>query len=99
METTLANSVINKIKDINLKPSSSANIDTGERALSFLGGTYLLYKSLKLITNRPLLALEGVAASGLLIYRGATGVCPVYRALDIDTTDPQAIQISEIPNS
>ncbi|MFD0941050.1 SRPBCC family protein [Pedobacter boryungensis] len=95
MENTLSNNIINKLKDINIKPTGTANIDTGERALSFLGGTYLLYKSFKLITTHPVLALEGVAASGLLIYRGATGVCPVYRALDIDTTDPEALQITE----
>ena len=74
---------------------ASPNIDNGERALSVLGGSYLIYKSLKNLIGHPLLALQGAAAGSLLLYRGATGVCPLYRRLEIDTTDPQAINISE----
>ncbi|TKC10943.1 DUF2892 domain-containing protein [Pedobacter polaris] len=95
MDTKFVQNIISGIKEIDLKPSGEKNIDTGERALSLIMDSYLLYKSLKSITRHPLIGIQGAAASGLLIYRGATGVCPVYKKLDIDTTDPQAINISE----
>ena len=87
--------MIGKIKDIDLNSSGTPNIDAGERAISVIGGGFLLYKSLKNITKHPFLAVQGIAASGLLFYRGATGICPVYQKLDIDTTDAQAINIAE----
>jgi len=94
MENNFIN-LIEKIKPIDLGTKDQQNIDTSERILSTLAGTFLLYKSLKNITRHPFLAAQGAAASGLLLYRGATGICPVYQRLDIDTTDPQAINISE----
>lgn len=95
MNSNLANNLIDSLTQIKLKPNADTNIDTGERALSILAGGYLLYKSLKKITTHPLLGIQGAAAGGLLLYRGATGVCPVYQRLNIDTTDPKAIHISE----
>lgn len=95
MDTTIAKKLIDQIKEIDLKPTGTQNIDGGERALSLLAGGYLLYKSLKNIAKHPIMGLQGAAASGVLLYRGATGVCPVYERLGIDTTDPQAINISE----
>lgn len=92
MNTEIAKNIINSLK---ISSKQTPNLDQGERVLSVIGGSYLLYKSLKNIGKHPLLALQGAAASGLLIYRGATGVCPVYQRLDIDTTDPQAINITE----
>ena len=94
MENKLT-TVLEKIKNIDLTPKGQPNIDTSERVLSAIAGTLLLYKSLRNITKHPILAAQGAAASGLLLYRGATGVCPVYQRLDIDTTDPQAINITE----
>ncbi|RZK80947.1 MAG: DUF2892 domain-containing protein [Pedobacter sp.] len=72
-----------------------ANIDQGERALSLVAGTYLFYKGITNIVSHPLLGLQGAAAGGLLLYRGATGVCPIYKRLGKDTTDPEAINITE----
>ncbi len=95
MNTTFAKDIIGSLKEIDLKPTGQPNIDTSERTLSILAGSYLLYKSLKNIVSHPFLGIQGAAAGGLLLYRGATGVCPIYQKLDIDTTDPQAITISE----
>lgn len=95
MENALTKNLIEKINNIDLRPSGEPNIDTSERILSALAGSYLLYKSLKNLTKHPFLAAQGAAASGLLLYRGATGICPVYKKLNIDTTDPQAISITE----
>jgi uncharacterized membrane protein len=96
MNTTVITNTISKaVKDFSLKKTERQNIDQGERFLSLIGGSYLLYKSLKNSIDHPLLAIQGLAASGLLIYRGATGICPVYERLGKDTTDPEAITITE----
>lgn len=92
------NKTANTIRNIHqgIDPASSApNIDNGERAISILAGGYLIYKSFRNLAEHPLLALQGAAAGGLLLYRGTTGVCPLYKKLEIDTTDPQAIHINE----
>ncbi|RYY52235.1 MAG: DUF2892 domain-containing protein [Chitinophagaceae bacterium] len=95
MDTLPIKNLVEKIASTELMPAAVPNIDNGERALSVLAGSYLLYKSLRNIVKHPLLGFQGVAAGGLLIYRGATGVCPLYQRLGIDTTDTQAINISE----
>lgn len=87
--------ITNTIKKIDFSETEGQNIDQGERFVSLLGGSYLLYKSLKNISSHPLVGIQGALASGLLIYRGITGVCPLYKALDKDTTDPEAITIVE----
>ncbi|MET3114294.1 putative membrane protein [Pedobacter sp. CG_S7] len=71
------------------------NIDKGERIVSLLAGSWLLYKSIKKIGKHPFMGFQGAAVGGLMLYRGATGICPVYKQLGIDTTDPQAINITE----
>lgn len=95
MDTLPIKNLVEKIASTELMPAAVPNMDNGERALSVLAGSYLLYKSLRNIVKHPLLGFQGAAAGGLLIYRGATGVCPLYQRLGIDTTDPQAINISE----
>src|SRR6476660_1654391 len=86
---------LKKLVDGTLAPNASPNLDQGERLLSIVGGAYLFYKSIKNLPKHPLLGIQGAAASGLLLYRGATGICPIYQKMGLDTTDPQAINISE----
>jgi len=95
MKNELSNQIIDSLKELNFSPTGKENIDQGERIVSVLAGGWLLYKSLKNIGKHPIVGLQGAAAAGLLLYRGTTGVCPVYQKLDIDTTDPQAINITE----
>lgn len=95
MNKHLSNTLIDPSKALDRKTNAVPNIDQSERAISLLGGSFLLYKSLRQLTSHPLIALQGAAAGGLLLYRGATGICPLYNRLGIDTTDPQAINISE----
>jgi uncharacterized membrane protein len=95
MNTDWTKTVTDNLQNLSLKKTGRENIDQGERALSFIAGSYLLVKSLKNIVNHPFLALQGTIASGFLLYRGATGVCPVYERLGKDTTDPEAINITE----
>lgn len=95
MNDKLTEKLISGLEKLSFKPTGNENIDQGERLVSALAGSYLLYKSLKNLGKHPLLSISGLVASGLLLYRGSTGVCPVYRQLGKDTTDPQAINISE----
>lgn len=88
--------VTDKLKELLAGPTADQkNIDQGERIVSVLAGSWLLYKSIKKMGKYPLLGLQGAAAGGLMLYRGATGICPVYKQLGKDTSDPQAITITE----
>jgi uncharacterized membrane protein len=95
MNNDLKTKVIAGLKELSIEPTGKENIDQGERALSVAAGSYLLYKSIKNLIDHPFLALQGVAAGGYLLLRGATGVCPIYEKLGKDTTDPEAINITE----
>lgn len=88
--------VTDKLKELLAGPTADQkNIDQGERIVSVLAGSWLLYKSIKKMGKYPLLGLQGAAAGGLMLYRGATGICPIYKQLGKDTSDPQAITITE----
>ena len=71
------------------------NVNIPERILSLFGGVLLTYKSVRKFKDRPILALQGAIAGSLMIYRGATGFCPVYAALAKDSAHSSAISISE----
>jgi uncharacterized membrane protein len=95
MEIKSTVKVIDQLKEFTQKYEGKVNIDQGERIISLLAGSWLLYKSLKKAAKHPVLSVQGAAAGGLLLYRGVTGVCPIYKQLDKDTTDPQALNITE----
>jgi uncharacterized membrane protein len=95
MKNELSNQIMDRLAGFGLTSTGKENIDQGERIVSLLAGSWLLYKSLKKIGRHPFLGIQGVAAGGLMLYRGATGVCPVYKQLGKDTTDPEAINITE----
>ncbi len=93
MNKSITTELLDNIAQFNL--NSEPNIDQGERALSVVAGTFLLFKGLGSLVKHPILGLASTAAAGLLLYRGATGNCPVYKKLGVDTADPQAINITE----
>ena len=95
MSNELTTKIISNIKELNFSKTGKENIDQGERILSVIAGGYLLYKGIKNLGRHPLLGLQGAATGGYMIYRGATGVCPIYTQLGKDTTDPEAINITE----
>ena len=95
MKNELSHQILDRLTAVGLNTTGNENIDKGERIISLLAGGWLLYKSLKNIGNSPILGLQGSAAAGLMIYRGASGVCPIYKKLNKDTTDPAAINITE----
>lgn len=95
MKNEMSTQIIESLKGLSFIPTGKENIDQGERIVSVLAGGWLLYKSLKKIGTHPILGLQGAVAGGLMLYRGATGVCPVYQQIGKDTTDPEAINITE----
>ena len=95
MKSELTGKVLTGLSELSIEPTGRENIDQSERLISVLAGGWLLYKSLKNLRRHPFLGVQGIAAGGMMLYRGATGVCPVYNYLDKDTTDPEAINITE----
>lgn len=95
MESKLSNRLINSLNELSIEPTGKENIDQGERLISVLAGGWLLYKSLKNLGKHPIVGIQGVATAGFMLYRGATGICPVYEKIGKDTTDPEAINITE----
>ncbi len=64
------------------RPAPTVNVGDTERLLSFVGGTAL---GLFGLSRGSLGGLALAAAGGSLVYRGATGHCSLYQALDIST--------------
>ncbi len=62
------------------------NVGNAERIVSVTAGSIMALAGL---SRRSLPGLIGAAIGGALIYRGATGTCPAYSALDIDTAHPE----------
>ncbi|GAA4806468.1 hypothetical protein GCM10023231_39600 [Olivibacter ginsenosidimutans] len=58
------------------------NIDFSERIISIGTGTYMIYKGVRELFKKPLLALGQVAIGSALLYRGATGTCDVKKVLE-----------------
>ncbi len=58
------------------------NVGDTERAISTLAGGFVLLYGL---TRLPLSTIVAAVAGGALLYRGLTGRCSVYQALDRST--------------
>lgn len=72
---------------------SDINVNNTERIISATGGAALFYSGLKNLKSSPVSGFIALAAGGLLLFRGATGHCPVYKRLNTDSTKPEAINI------
>ncbi len=60
------------------------NIAESERIISAISGGALLAYGIARLSRAPLLGAALTVAGGALAYRGLSGHCPVYQALDID---------------
>src|SRR5216684_2945362 len=67
--------------------TSTVNVADVERWASALGGAALTAYGIKQLKDRSPAGAALAAAGGALIYRGATGHCPVYSAAGISTAD------------
>src|SRR5437867_1686042 len=63
------------------------NVAEVERWASALGGAALAAYGISQIKNRSIAGAAIAAAGGTLIYRGATGHCPVYAAAGLNTAN------------
>ena len=66
------------------RPKSQINVGEAERWASAIGGTILVTNGLR---KGSLGGLALALLGGSLVYRGVTGHCQAYRALNIDTSD------------
>ena len=78
-----------------LAQNPNANVNMPERVLSLIAGGVITYKAISQITKHPIIALQEAMIGGILLYRGATGICPIYSRLGTDSTDMPAITITE----
>jgi len=67
--------------------TSSINVADVERWASAIGGAALTAYGIKQLQDRSPAGAALAAAGSALIYRGATGHCPVYAAAGITTAD------------
>lgn len=95
MLESITNKLTDAVKGPLLQENENANVNMPERILSILAGAVITYKGIKQITNHPVIALQEAMVGGILLYRGATGVCPIYSRLGKDSTDTKAISITE----
>ncbi|MCL4639806.1 MULTISPECIES: YgaP family membrane protein [Olivibacter] len=72
-----------------LTESDCTNIEFSERVISIGTGTYMIYKGVRELFKRPLLALGQVAIGSALLYRGATGTCDVKRLIEREYEHPE----------
>jgi len=68
------------------QPASHINVGDKERLLSVLGGSAL---GLFGLSRFSLGGLALAAIGGSLVYRGASGHCSLYQALDVSTSAPR----------
>jgi uncharacterized membrane protein len=64
-----------------LEGSNVVNVGQNERLISAALGAFLLSSGLNNLTKSPIGALVKTALGGLLLYRGASGHCPVYSSM------------------
>src|SRR5690606_21500612 len=69
------------------------NVNGPERILSAAAAGFLFYSAVKNVFHSPLGSLVKTAASGLLLYRGITGHCPIYEEFDMNTAEIVNINI------
>jgi uncharacterized membrane protein len=91
----LTTKVNDSLKGSFLEPKDTGNVNTTERLLSIAAGTFIFYKGITQLFRHPFIGLQEAAVGGVLLYRGATGFCPVYDRIGKDSTDLQPIRITE----
>lgn len=79
------------------KPSSvvTPNLAWGERVVSLSLGTKIAAAGIGSLFRNPVRGLVEAAAGGYLMFRGITGVCPVYKRIGI-SKNPASIHITHI---
>lgn len=89
------NDKLGKSLNLSALQSNDQNVNMPERILSILGGAFVMYKGLKQLKDKPLIAFQEAMVGSILLYRGATGYCPIYSAMGKDSTDTKPVHITE----
>ncbi len=77
--------------DTNIRsPQEKINVGREERTMSMVGGSALLLWSL---ARRSGMAVPLALSGGYLLYRGVSGKCPLYGAMDIHRTEGEGIKV------
>lgn len=95
MLESIKNKLSDTLKSPMLNQPANANVNMPERIISLVIGALITYQGVKQIIKHPAIALQEAVIGGYLLYRGATGVCPIYSSLGKDSTDTPAISINE----
>ncbi|SEN38388.1 Protein of unknown function [bacterium A37T11] len=75
--------IADSIKDRFEDDHSYRNIGLSERIISVASGAFILYTGITgVFKRRPVRSITEVLAGAGLIYRGATGYCPLKEAID-----------------
>src|ERR1700740_2957031 len=69
--------------------NNSINVSANERVISLIGGLILFSSGMSRIGSRPFSALSRLALGGFLLYRGASGNCPVRSYLAGEKQDQE----------
>ncbi len=75
-----------RIKELDAMAPSSVNVADAERVASILGGVVLTAYG---ISQRSGITPLALFFGGLLLFRGASGKCELYRKLGVDTSWPR----------
>ena len=77
--------------DTSARPNQEKmNVGREERTVSMVGGGALLLWSL---ARRSAMAVPLALSGGYLLYRGVSGKCPLYGAMDIHRADGEGIKV------
>jgi uncharacterized membrane protein len=80
--------------------TTQVNVSWPERVASASIGTFLLMNGLSnIISKHPISALVRTAIGGFLLYRGASGNCPLYSSLGKQAENVEQAQAIEITTS
>jgi uncharacterized membrane protein len=82
--------------------SGIVNVGQGERIASAAFGAWLLSSGINNLTKRPVGSLVKLTLGSLLLYRGASGHCPMYEAMgktkNVSSTQAINIRTSMVVN-
>lgn len=95
MLESITQKLTDAVKGPLLQENDNANVNMPERILSLIAGAAITYKGISQISKHPIIGLQEAMVGGILLYRGATGFCPVYSRIGKDSSDPEAINITE----
>jgi uncharacterized membrane protein len=95
MLETVTNRLTDTLNGSLFQKPETINVESSERVLSTIAGAFLFYKGITQLIKHPIIGIQEALVGGVLIYRGATGYCPIYAKLGKDSTDVEAVRITE----